>query len=189
MALRSTKQDWGLVTRTLHWLIGITILGMLAAGLYASSLDISTVEGDLEYFTIIDLHKSFGVLIIVLATIRVLWRLSEATPSLESEVPKWEIVLARASHLLLYLGLFALPISGFLWATAYGEPLRLFGWKLPTLIHVHGDDATKAHHFHVFAAFVLLGVVALHLAGALKNHFISGNNVLLKMLGIDSAPH
>lgn len=184
MALRSTRENWGWVTRTLHWLIGLTVLGMLAAGLYAGSLDQSNVQGDLEYFTVIDLHKSFGVLVICLAAVRVLWRLSEATPSLEDEIPRWEIVLARASHLLLYLGLFALPVSGFLWATAYGEPLRLFGWKLPTLVHLHGAAANTAHHVHTFAAFGLLGVVGLHVAGALKNHFVSRNDVLRKMLGV-----
>lgn len=156
MALRSSRENWGWVTRALHWIIGLTVIGMLTAGLYAGSLDQSTVEGDLEYFSVIDLHKSFGVLVICLAAARVIWRLGEATPSLDGEVPRWEVVLARASHLLLYLGLFALPVSGFLWATAYGEPLRLFGWKLPTLVHVHGTAAKVAHHFHVLAAFGLL---------------------------------
>ena len=79
-----------------------------------------------------------------------------------------------------------IPVSGFLWATAYGEPLRFFGVKLPTLIHVRGANATLVHHFYVFAAFVLIGIVGLHLLGALKNHFVSGNDVLRKMLGINS---
>ena len=96
-----------------------------------------------------------------------------------------EAVLARASQLLIYACLIAIPIAGFLWATAYGEPLRFFGAKLPTIVHVRGGQATQAHHFHVIAAFVLLGLVGLHVAGALKNHFLSRNDVLRKMLGFE----
>ena len=142
MALRSTTEHWGSITRLLHWLIAVAVLGMIAAGLYAGSLDVGTVKGDERYFQVIDLHKSFGLIIITLTTLRVLWRL--------------------------------------------GEPLRLFGVKLPTLIHVRGADATLAHHFHVIAAFTLMGVIGLHLLGALKNHFVSGNDVLRKMLGSGS---
>ena len=184
MTLRSTTQHWGSVTRILHWLIALAVLAMIAAGLYAGSLDVSTVEGDRQYFQVIDLHKSFGLIIIALATLRVLWRLGESSPVPPADMPRWEVLLARVAQLLLYLGLFVIPVSGFLWATAYGEPLRFFGTKLPTLIHVRGATATWAHHFHVIAAFALLAIIGLHLSGALKNHFVSRNDVLRKMLGI-----
>ena len=183
MALRSTTEHWGSVTRLLHWLIAVAVLGMIAAGLYAGSLDVNTVEGDERYFRVIDLHKSFGLMVITLTTLRVFWRFGEPTPSPPRDMPRWEILLARLAQMLLYLGLFVIPVSGFLWATAYGEPLRFFGIKLPTLIHVRGADANLAHHFHVIAAFTLMGVVGLHLLGALKNHFVSRNDVLRKMLG------
>jgi cytochrome b561 len=186
MALRSTTEYWGSVTRALHWLIAITIIGLLSAGLYASSLDVSTIEGDRRYFEVIDLHKSLGLIVIVLAALRVLWRASERTPSPPADMPRWEVLLARLAQILLYLGMFLIPVTGFLWATSYGEPLRFFGVKLPTLVHAHGANATLAHHVHVIAAFVLTGIVSLHLLGALKNHFVSGNDVLRKMLGIDS---
>jgi cytochrome b561 len=186
MALRSTIEHWGSVTRLRHWLIAVAVLGMIAAGLYAASLDVNTIKADERYFQIIDLHKSVGLTVITLTTLRVLWRLGEPSPSPPPEMPTWELVLARLAQLLLYLGLFVIPVSGFLWATAYGEPLRFFGVKLPTLIHVRGADATLAHHFHVIAAFTLMGVIGLHLLGALKNHFVSGNDVLRKMLGSGS---
>jgi cytochrome b561 len=187
MTLQSTKQQWGFVTRTLHWLIAVLVFGMIAAGLYAGSVDINTPAGEMRYFAVIDVHKSFGILLVVLILFRVVWRLSETTPALSADVPLWEVVLARVSQLLIYLGLIVIPVSGFLWATAYGEPIRFFGSKLPTIIHVKGGQATLAHHFHITAAFILLGIVGLHVAGALKNHFVGRNEVLRNMLGVKRA--
>jgi cytochrome b561 len=186
MASKSTTEFWGWVTRALHWSIALMVFGMLAAGLYAVSLDTSTPAGEMRYYSVIDVHKSFGLLIIMLMAFRVVWRLSEKTPSLPNENPAWEFVLARISQVLLYLGLFLMPITGYLWASAYGEPVRFFGLKLPTLIHLQGEPAKLAHHVHIFAAFVLMAIISLHVLGALKNHFIDRNDVLRKMLGLTS---
>jgi cytochrome b561 len=185
MALPSTKRQWGYVTQTLHCLIAVLVFSMIAAGLYAGSVDINTPVGETRYFAVIDVHKSLGMLLIALVLFRIVWRLSERTPALPPDVPIWEIVPGRASQLLIYAGLIAIPVAGFLWATAYGEPIRFFGIKLPTIVHVRDGQATQAHHFHIIAAFILLGIVGLHLAGALKNHFVSRNDVLRKMLGVE----
>jgi len=184
MGLRSTAEEWGWVTRALHWFVALAVFGMIAAGLYAKSRDVSTVAGDLSYFRVIDVHKSLGLLIILLMAFRALWRLSERTPRAPAGLPAWEVVLARVTHLLLYVGLFLIPVSGFLWATAYGEPVRFFGLKLPGLMHLRGAEATLARHVHVLAAFALIAVVTLHFTGALKNHFVGRNDVLHKMLGL-----
>ena len=183
MAARSTNERWGWVTRALHWSIAVMVLGMLAAGLFAVSLNTSTPAAEMNYYAVIDIHKSLGLLIIALAALRVLWRASEKSPNLPP-TPVWQVVLARVSQILLYVGLFFMPVTGYLWATAYGEPVRFFGIKLPSLIHLKGDQAKLAHHIHIYTAFVLMAIVALHFAGALKNHFIDRNEVLRKMLGL-----
>jgi cytochrome b561 len=185
MALRSTTERWGWVTRALHWSIALTVFGMLAAGLYAVSLNTGTPAGEMRYYSVIDVHKSFGMLIIMLMAFRVIWRAREKSPSLPTQTPTWEIVVARISQVLLYLGLFLMPVTGYLWASAYGEPVRFFGSKLlPSLIHLKGEQAILAHHIHIYAAFVLMAIIALHVLGALKNHLIDKNDVLRKMLGL-----
>jgi cytochrome b561 len=186
MAARSTTERWGWVTRALHWSIALMIFGMLAAGLFAVSLDRSAPAGEMNYYAVIDVHKSFGLLIVMLAAFRVLWRSGEKSPTIPP-TPMWELVLARVSQKLLYVGLFLMPVTGFLWASAYGEPVRFFSFKLPTIIHLAGEQAKLAHHIHIYTAFVLMGIVALHFAGAMKNHFIDKNDVLRKMLGL--RPH
>lgn len=184
MALRTTKLQWGAVTRLLHWTVALLVIGMIAAGLYAVSLDTSTPAGDQAFFAVIDLHKSFGLVVLMLMAVRVVWRLSEQALVWLPTTPLWEKVLAYSSQALIYIGLFVMPVSGFLWATAFGEPMRLFGFKLPGIIHLKGPAATLAKHVHVITAFVLIAIVSLHIAGALKNHFINRNDVLRNMLGL-----
>jgi cytochrome b561 len=82
MATKSTFENWGWVTRALHWSIALTVFGMLAAGLYAGSVDQSTPAGELRYYSVIDVHKSFGLTILMLMAFRLLWRLAERTPTL-----------------------------------------------------------------------------------------------------------
>lgn len=183
MAVRSTTERWGWVTRALHWSIALMVLGMLAAGLYAVSLDTSTPAGEMNYYAVIDVHKSFGLLIITLAAFRVLWRANEKSPTMPP-TPRWELILASIAQKLLYISLFLMPVTGFLWASGFGEPVRFFGFKLPSINHLSGDQVKLAHHVHIITAFILIGIVGLHFAGALKNHFIDRNEVLRKMLGL-----
>jgi cytochrome b561 len=192
MATRSTLENWGWLTRVLHWSIALTVFGMLATGLYAKNLiDASTPAGELHYYEVINIHKSFGLTVIMLMAFRLIWRVSERTPILPATMQTWEKVLARTTHVLLYFGLFLMPVTGWLWASAYGEPVRLFGFKLPGLGHLipgwvplNGDQATLAHHTHIITAFVLMTIVGMHVIGALKNHFVEHNNVLRKMIGL-----
>ncbi len=184
MALRTDNQRWGFITRILHWSTATLVLGMLAAGLYAVSLDQSTPAGELRYYAVIDVHKSFGLLIIMLVTVRILWRRSERSPDWPATTPAWEKILARTSQSLLYLGLFLLPVAGYLWASGFGEPVRWFGLKLPSVVHLSAPQVTLAHHVHIYTAFGLMAVLALHLMGVLKNQLIDRTNVLGNMLGL-----
>jgi len=186
MALRSTDQRWGWLTRVLHWSIALAVLGMLAAGLYADSLDTSTPASGKRFDAVIALHKSFGLLILMLMVIRVLWRFSERTPKLPSMAPQWERSAARVCQMVLYAGLFAMPISGYLLASAEGEPVRLFGIRLPQLFDLPGSWVHVAHRTHHTVAYVLLAFIALHIMGALKNHLIDRNDVLRNMAGLPS---
>jgi cytochrome b561 len=172
------------MTRVLLWSIALAVLGMLAAGFYAGSLDTSTPTGFNRFNAVIDIHKSFGLLILMLMVVRVLWRLTERTPGLPANVPSWERIAARASHLLLYVGLFVMPISGYLMASAHGETVRFFGITLPHLVDLRGGWVHLAHSTHHTIAFVLLAIVVLHVFGALKNHVIDSNDVLRNMAGL-----
>jgi len=184
MALKSTSMRWGWATRVLHWSIALAVFGMFSAGFYAGNLDPNAPEDLNQYNAVINVHKSFGLLILMMMLVRVLWRLSERTPKLPSTVPAWERIAARAAHLLLYVGLFVMPISGYLMVIGEGEPVQFFGLTLPHVLELHGYWALVADWTHHLVAFVLLAIVVLHILGALKNHVIDRNDVLRNMAGL-----
>jgi cytochrome b561 len=118
-----------------------------------------------------------------LAIVRLVWRWLNPVPTLDGLARGWERVLAGLSHALLYLLIFALPVSGWLMSSARGFTVSWFGlWSLPDLIarDTARYEFLKDLHHQLFAALVV--VAALHVAGALKHHFVDRNDVLRRML-------
>ena len=183
MALKSTNTRWGWATRALHWSIALAVFGMFTAGFYAGTLDPSTPADRGQYNAVINVHKSFGLLILMMMVVRVLWRLSERTPKLPSTVPAWERIAARAAHLLLYVGLFVMPISGYLMAIGEPEPVQFFG-----------DAAAHARAARLLDACGRLDAPHCRLRTAwdrgiarfwrTENHVIDRNGVLCNMAGL-----
>ncbi len=172
----------------LHWLVAILIFANLAL--------VWTVDWfpDGLVRPIIDTHKSIGITVLGLALLRVLWRLSHRPPPLPPSYPRLERAGAHAAHLLLYLLILGLPISGWIHDSAFKDaaahPLRLFGlvpW--PRIAPIMAlDPATKERvhalwfQIHGWLAYALYALVALHVLGALKHQFIDRHAELDRML-------
>jgi cytochrome b561 len=177
MTLRNTTRAWGAVSKSLHWLIVLLIINQWAIAQYAEGLSLAA-KGP-----VLNLHKSFGMTILALAIIRLVWRLSNPVPSLEGLTRSWERVLATISHVLLYGLLFAMPISGWLMSSARNFPVSWFGrFQFPDLVAPSQALYRQMNDLHetLFAALVV--VAMLHVAGALKHHVIDRNEVLRRML-------
>ena len=183
MSFRNTKTSWGFLSKTLHWVIVLLILNQWLIIERAHSLPrgpalISTLAW----------HKSFGITILLLAVIRLLWRWMNPVPDLSRETRPWERTLAKISHLLLYGLIFALPLSGWMMSSARSFPVSWFGWlQLPDLVSPNPDLYKTLRELHEILFNVLVGVAALHAAGALKHHFIDRNDVLRRMLPFGGA--
>src|SRR5690349_2490074 len=117
--LANSETRYGSVAVTLHWLIALAIIGMLILGKYMADLP----KDDPSRFDLIQLHKSIGITILAFSALRVLWRLVNRVPPLPAEMPGWERFAAHASHLLLYVLIIVLPLSG--WALASSSPLGI----------------------------------------------------------------
>jgi cytochrome b561 len=141
----------------------------------------------------IDLHKSFGLSVLGLVLVRILWRLSHPAPPLPSGYPRLERVGAHVAHALLYALILLLPISGWLHDSAFkdaaGHPLRLF-WIIPWFRIAAIQDLPpapkEAFHgalfaVHAWSAYALCALVALHIVGALKHQFIDRHAELRRM--------
>ena len=178
MNLRNTIRSWGAVSKGLHWLIVLLILNQWVIAARADALPLG--PGKLQALA---LHKSFGMTILALAIIRLVWRWLNPVPSLDGLAKGWERLLANLSHVLLYGLIFAIPLSGWLMSSARNFPVSWFGvFQFPDLIGADKSlyDFLHGLHGQLFAALVI--VALLHIAGALKHHFIDKNEVLRRML-------
>lgn len=178
MRIRNTEQHWGLLAQGLHWLIAVLVVVMAGLGWYMTTLDISPTM-----FELYALHKSIGVTVLALVILRLLWRAANPTPSLPAHMKPVERRLAHATHGLLYLILIAMPISGYVINSAADFPLTVFGlFTIPNLIAENESVQAIAGAVHGTLIWVLVAVLLLHVAGALKHHFVDRDDVLRRMI-------
>ncbi|HEY6833171.1 MAG TPA: cytochrome b [Pseudolabrys sp.] len=164
--------------KVLHWLVvGLLIVQFCLAWTMPMGLN-APVE------TLISLHFSFGVLIFLVAIIRLGWRLIHGEPAPLDGIPPWQVQSARLVHWLLYALIFLLPIFGWLNASWRGMPVTFFGlFEVPELIPKHAPGWRWTGSVHVFGAeYALLGLVGLHVAAALYHYVIRRDGVLQRML-------
>lgn len=169
---------WSAPAKFFHWLVAALILVQLALGVAAVTWGLSPTKLNLFVW-----HKSTGLLILALVVLRLLWRLGHAAPALPADTPAWERAAAHASHFVLYVLLIALPLSGWVIASASGIPFRIF-WRipLPSIADVDKQVADAAASVHFALLVLLLAVLVIHIGAALRHHYVKRNDVLLRML-------
>lgn len=177
MLIKNTDQRYGIIAIFLHWLMAILILGLIALGWYMTGLVIG-----IEKLKLYGWHKEFGVLVLMLVVLRLIWRLANNLPSLASlaTLERWG---ARTVHWAFYGFMFAVPISGWMMSSATGLPVSFFGlFVLPDLISANEQARQLLVVTHKWLAYGLLATICLHIAAALKHHFINKDDILKRML-------
>jgi cytochrome b561 len=176
MQLRNSAFGFGLVAQALHWLV---------AGLIVLQYVLASLAEDATLFqrlVLIARHKSFGLTVLVLAIIRLCWKLANprvAPPS----APRYRQLLAQSSHGLMYALLFALPLSGWLMSSAANVPVSYFGLiTLPELVTPKESWVKPLETLHAVLFSTLVAAVALHVAAAGYHHFVARDDVLKRML-------
>lgn len=132
-----------------------------------------------------NLHKSLGILILSLMLLRLFWRLINPIPQQPADSPRWELSLVRLTHGAFYALLFLTPISGWIMSTATNRAPNFF-WLAKTPAPGIPNNAQQiawlANNLHSFFAWSIIVVLALHILGALKHHFINHDQILQRML-------
>jgi cytochrome b561 len=166
------------IAKSLHWLI----LALLIAQ-YIFAWTMPHIGRNTPVTTLISLHFTFGIIILAVALVRFLWRLTHPEPKPEAGIPPWQVASARVVHWLLYLLLFVIPILGWVNASWRGMPIVMFGAQLPQLIATRAPGWGWTGDVHVLISnYGLLGLVGLHVLAALYHYFIRGDRVLQRML-------
>jgi cytochrome b561 len=170
--------SWNAVAKFLHWLIAVLIFAQFVLGWLATSWHLSPTKLDLFVW-----HKSTGMLILVLALVRLAWRLSHPAPALPVNMLGWERAAAHASHALLYVLMIAMPLVGWVISSAAGVPFRIY-WRipLPAIVATDKHIADLASVAHFSLGIALIALLVLHVGAALQHHFVKRDDVLVRML-------
>lgn len=191
MSLKNTRERWGWLARAFHWVMAFLILALALVGTYMANF----LDDMIRQIELTQMHKSFGFVVFVMAVLRVLWRWANpVSPDPPAGRPAWEHRAAQATHWALYILMFAIPVSGWLMASAstlndpdaYPAPMRnmVFGlFELPDPFQPGSDALAGALHMvHAYSVYLLAALLLLHVGGALRHHFVEKDGVLRRML-------
>ncbi|MDP2132047.1 MAG: cytochrome b [Sulfuritalea sp.] len=172
------------VAIALHWLIALALIGSFGLGLYMHDLPLSPQKLKLYSW-----HKWAGVTIFLFVVGRLAWRLTHRPPALPPGIAEWQARVAAATHVLLYLLMIAIPLSGWLMSSAKGFQTVWFGvLPLPDLLAKNEELGELLQQAHMLLNFSMAGLVMVHAGAALKHHFLDRDDILARMLPIVGRP-
>jgi len=181
--LTNSENRYGLVSRAIHGIMLLLIFGMLGVGMYMTDLD----KTDEMRKVLFGLHMSTGVLVLLLAVIRIIWLKISQPPKLPAALDSWEKTLTTVVKSLMYLLMLLIPIAGILIVNTKGNAVGFYGlFELPMLTGENKELHELMEEVHEVLAFSLLFLVVLHIAGALKHrYFDMGHDldVIKRMFG------
>lgn len=176
--MAAPDRSFGLLTRVLHWLMALGILTTFALGAYVARMEVG-----LSNLWLFGLHKTLGISLLALAGVRLLWHRLKPPPGPLPGPPEWQMALARATHRALYILMFAVPLSGWAYASATGLDVLIFNrFVLPPIAPVSETWEARLLLLHETLTWTLLGLIALHVAGALKRGLISRDGTIARMI-------
>lgn len=179
MALQNTSEKFGSLTKFLHW----TIFILFVVQYYLVYRREYFPKGSAEKMQYMMLHKSFGLCVLILAFIMLVWRGVGTRPSMPMTMSGFERFSAKAIHFLLYLAMFLMPISGILMSQFGGYPISIFGlFTLPNPLMKNELLGGICYNTHKISSFIIIGIVAGHILAALFHHYVRKDTVLKRML-------
>lgn len=170
---------FGLVTILVHWVTALGVVVAAAIGLvsvYTNSTDLTRLATAV--------HQSIGTALFAVVVFRTLWRLTHPAPPPIAGTPRMQRLAANATHALLYVSLFALPITGYIGLAARGRDITIFGlFDLPHIVPLSRPLSVNAQNMHMYLQYFLYALVLLHVGAALYHHYVMKDGLLRRMWG------
>jgi cytochrome b561 len=191
--LRNTRDHWGVISRGFHWTVVALAIIQIPLGFYMVEVyEVYTETYADDRLPIVlqtsMVHHTIGLTVLILATLRFGWRVSNPTPDLPANLAVYQRHLARTTHAFLYLLIFVYPLTGWAALSAYeGEfPIYFFAWdSVPRIVPQVAEGETFDYAF--FAEIHRLGwrvgavLLGLHVLGALWHQFVARDGILRRM--------
>lgn len=163
-----------LTARLLHWLTAVLVLFQIPAGLLIANFEMGPLYG---------LHKSTGVLILILVIIRLAWRWTHPAPDLPADLPALQRLAARGTHWGLYALLVTQGLIGWIGTSAYPAPVPFFGlFEMPQIWWEDRQLSNRLMAAHLWIGILMAVLLVGHIGAALHHHFVRRDEILLRML-------
>ena len=175
MHVKNTLTEYGLISKSLHWLSAILLFIQIPLGFYLVDLDFGP-----ERLTVEDIHVAVGLSIFYLVILRLLNNLFNPTPKLEPSVFKGQKFLAKLNHVLLYVTILSITISGIFKKLFNGETLTIIFKKIK--IQDNFQLGELFYDVHVFSNYLLIVLIVIHLMAVITHKLFFNDNLLKKML-------
>ncbi len=170
VAMKNSSTEYGTFSKALHWLMAVIILTLIGVGIYMADLPKESAEQKQYAFQFYGLHKSFGVVVLVLLIVRLAWIRISPAPALPAVFESKEKMMVKMLQGFLYILMILVPVSGYLMSNAGGFPINFFGLgELPALIGKSKEMGGIAHEAHEIMGLAMLVLIVLHAAGVVKH--------------------
>lgn len=177
MALKNTSDSYGWLAKSFHWLVALLIITLLVVGNIMTGMENNPFK-----FKIYGIHKATGMLVLALVVARLCWRQMNIEPGL-SHIKPWQRLAATGVHMLLYVCMFVMPISGWAMSSAGGHPISFYGlFTVPPLVEKNADLGKLLGTMHWAIGWTIVALLCAHVGAALLHHFYYKDNILKRML-------
>lgn len=179
MLIRNTRDHYGLISKALHWVLALLILGLVWLGWVLVDMGYY----DPWYQTAITAHETLGMLVLALAAFKLAWMAYAGSPATQPELRVLERSASRLVHWVLILSMFVIPVTGYLTSTSDGAAVSMFDWfEIPAVVPVSTVLRDWSIDVHYYGAYGVFFLALLHAAAAFKHQFIDGHGTLRRML-------
>lgn len=178
MQTHNSDNNYGVIAKSLHWVVGLLMIAVWLLGFYAEEF----TDALKTKYLLFGIHKSLGMLILLLVIVRLSWRLYDGNPKFAGMNPLL-VVAAKTVHFFLYVLMFIQPLSGWAMSSSAGYPPSFFNWfKFPDLVAKNPELVGNYVAIHNTAAWLLLILVVMHVSAALLHYLFFKDNILKRML-------
>ena len=175
MHVTNTLTEYGIISKVLHWLSAIILFIQIPLGFYLVDLDFGE-----QRITIEDIHVTLGLTIFYIVVIRLINNVLNPTPKLDPSIFKGQRFLAKMNHVLLYIAILSITISGILKKLFNGETLTILFREIQ--INENFNLADQFYEIHIFSNYTLIGLIALHITAVIIHKLFFGDNLLKRIL-------
>ncbi|MCF2948187.1 cytochrome b [Paraglaciecola aquimarina] len=175
--LKNSNNQFGLISKLVHWISALMLLTLFAVGFWM--VDLSYYS---EWYRVAPYyHKAFGLLLFALTLFRITWKFATPQPDTIAK-SSTERTFARLGHIALYIAMLVIMMSGYLISTADGRGIELFSIvTIPSMGELIPNQEDVAGVIHEYAAYTIMVLIVGHITAALKHHFIDKDETLTRM--------